>query len=76
MITAFVRPNRSTCFVRCADCIGSKFAKVVLSVYREAVRVPADPQMNCAEIERVRTLLRVAEETKECVPVPWAREER
>ena len=57
-ITAFVRPGRSTCFVRCVDCIDSSFARVVLSVYRTPERVPVDDRMDRAEAERVRGLLR------------------
>ena len=37
-ITAFVRPNRSTCFARCVACIDTSFARMVLSVYRTGHR--------------------------------------
>lgn len=51
-------PGRSTVFVRCAPrCIDAKFAGAVLSVYKSAERVPADPAVAGGVVESVRSAL-------------------
>ena len=56
-ITAFVRPGRSTCLVRCCKCIDAKFARAVLNVFGTAARVPADAGVATAAADGVRATL-------------------
>ena len=58
-ITAFVRPGRSTCLVRCVDegCVDARFARAVLQVYGSAARVPADAAVKPVEAAAVRARL-------------------
>ena len=57
--TAFIRPGRATCFVRCGTgtCIDLACAHAILSVYGAAARVPVDPRVSPAEAERVRACI-------------------
>ena len=57
VVTAFVRPGRSTQLVRCCRCLDARFAAAVLAVYGEADRVPADPGVTAAEATRVRNIM-------------------
>ena len=42
-ITAFVRPNRATCLLRCASCAClPAFAAAIRAVYGSAARVPGE----------------------------------
>ena len=55
-------PGRATVFIRCAPgCIDSKFAQAVLSVYKKAEQVPADPAVPSDTVEAVRAALRRGE---------------
>ena len=67
-ITAFVRPGRSTCLVRCCECIDAKFARAVLNVYGTAARMPADAGVATAAADGVRAALaqRAADKSGEC----------
>ena len=68
-ITAFVRPGRSTCLVRCCKCIDAKFARAVLAVYGTAARVPADACVATAAADGVRAalaLLSAADKPRDC----------
>ena len=58
--TAFVRPNRATCFTRCGGCIDRAFATAVLAVYTRANRMPVQMGVPtsvasevCASVERM-----------------------
>ena len=46
--TAFVCPQRATCFVRCVSCIDKPFADAVFKVYNEAVQIPCHVSDNDA----------------------------
>ena len=59
-ITVFVRPNRSTCLVRCCQCVDAKFAKTVLSVYGTAARVPAETTVPAPDAAMARGKLDAA----------------
>ena len=56
-VTAFVRPNRSTQFVRCCHCIDSRFARAVLDVYGSADRVPVAHGVSEEDTARVHAAL-------------------
>ena len=57
VVTAFVQPLRSTCFVRCCRCIDGSFACAVLAVYTQAAHVPAEGNVDYMEAEAVRARL-------------------
>eukprot|EP00966_Prymnesium_polylepis_P258424 5969619-Prymnesium_polylepis.2 len=40
--TAFVCPQRATCFVRCVSCIDKPFADAVFKVYKEVIQIPCN----------------------------------
>ena len=53
-VCVFVRPGRSTVMLRCTNCIDTRFATAVLSVYERADRVPATSGLEVTEASRVR----------------------
>ena len=55
--TAFVCPQRATCFVRCMPCIDRQFAASVLAVYKEACRVPCNPSVSDTDVATARASL-------------------
>lgn len=56
-ITAFVRPGRSTQFVRCVHCLDAKFGAAVLAVYGTATRLPAAADVAVEDAAAVRSRL-------------------
>ena len=57
LITAFVRPGRSTCLVRCVRCLDAGFAKAILRVYGAAERVPVEAGVDSDVVTTVREQL-------------------
>ena len=73
--TAFVCPQRTTCFVRCVSCIDGLFANAVLKVYKDLSMVPrkvdvsdADAGAARASLERSVTALTVHDSTARISP--------
>jgi hypothetical protein len=60
--TAFIRPGRSTRFVRCgtAACLSPAFATAVLAVYRDAGRISASPDVPLEVASAVRLAITAA----------------
>ena len=58
--TAFVRPNRVTCFTRCLRCIDRPFAAAVLAVYMHADRVPVQAGVPAAEASEMHEAIQYA----------------
>ena len=66
-ITAFVRPGRSTCLVRCCECIDAKFARAVFAVYGTAAHVPVDACVATADgVRAALALLSAVDKSLEC----------
>jgi hypothetical protein len=56
---AFVRPQRSTTFFRCAPaCVDQPFAAAILRRHKSAQRVPASADVPCDELRRIRRKLK------------------
>ena len=58
--TAFVCPQRATCLMRCATCIDKPFAVAVLSVYKDASRVPCSTGVSNGDASAVRAAIQCA----------------
>ena len=57
-ISAFVRPNRRTILLRCADCVDARFSAAVLAVYGRVDLVPVEAVLEgSAEVKRVQSAI-------------------
>ena len=56
-VCAFVCPGRYTLMLRCAGCVDATLARIILSVYKSATKVPADPAVDEATASQLRATI-------------------